>query len=174
MSTWQRYTDEVSLKRLAAGACPECGHPPGEHSGWGGPNCMLTDTGVAGRIWQYQEDLVKGAPKDEPQKILYFVYTPMGTGHNGGSVSTVACGECGALVDQIALHTRFHGFTLSRTVRNWSEIPKDPCPDGGACHHHCTFGCFRVAHASPLSGVFPDDVWSVEVTTQFSQHDGRL
>lgn len=34
------------------------------------------------------------------------------------------------------------------------------CPDGGACHHNCAPGrCFRVSHAEPLSGVFPDDRW---------------
>lgn len=33
------------------------------------------------------------------------------------------------------------------------------CPDGGRCHHDCTESCFRVNHASPLSGVFPNDEW---------------
>lgn len=36
------------------------------------------------------------------------------------------------------------------------------CPDGGACHHECEErgeGCFRVAFAGPLSGVYPGDRW---------------
>jgi hypothetical protein len=59
---WQRYTDDpVALERLSAGQCPECGRPVDEHGGAGGPyGCTLTDTGVAGRIYQYNLD--KGAP----------------------------------------------------------------------------------------------------------------
>lgn len=37
------------------------------------------------------------------------------------------------------------------------------CPDGGACHHGCAYGCFRVETCEPLSGVFPDDQWPAEV-----------
>jgi hypothetical protein len=36
------------------------------------------------------------------------------------------------------------------------------CEDGGTCHHHCDekgHSCFRRDHCSPLSGVFPGDVW---------------
>lgn len=33
------------------------------------------------------------------------------------------------------------------------------CPDGGTCHHSCVTFCFRVDHAGPLSGVFPNDEW---------------
>jgi hypothetical protein len=33
------------------------------------------------------------------------------------------------------------------------------CPDGGACHHQCATGCFRVEHCEPLSGVFPGNTW---------------
>jgi hypothetical protein len=36
------------------------------------------------------------------------------------------------------------------------------CPDDGVCHHVCETGCFRVSHAEPLSGVFPDDRWPTE------------
>lgn len=33
------------------------------------------------------------------------------------------------------------------------------CPDGGYCHHDCIRVCFRTQVCSPLSGVFPGDVW---------------
>jgi hypothetical protein len=42
---------------MAAGLCPECGDPPGAHTGWGGVGCSLTDNGVADRIAQHQADL---------------------------------------------------------------------------------------------------------------------
>lgn len=34
-----------------------------------------------------------------------------------------------------------------------SDAPQSAtgCPDGGACHHHCVTGCWRVATCSPLS-----------------------
>jgi hypothetical protein len=55
--TWQRYTDPVAVARLKAARCPECGHGIGMHDGWGGPDgCTLTDTGVAGRIHQFNQD----------------------------------------------------------------------------------------------------------------------
>lgn len=56
MSTWQRYTNAVALQRMEEGQCPECGLDPSVHGGLGGPYCGLTDTGVAGRIWQYEQD----------------------------------------------------------------------------------------------------------------------
>lgn len=37
------------------------------------------------------------------------------------------------------------------------------CPDGGACHHGCDVGCWRVNSAEPLSGVYPDDDWPASV-----------
>jgi len=40
------------------------------------------------------------------------------------------------------------------------------CPDGGTCHHECgDGGCFRVAFAGPLSGVYPHDEWPADVMT---------
>jgi len=54
--TEQRYTQPLAQKRMAAGNCPECGEPPGAHTGWGGPGCSLTDNGVAGRIAQFYAD----------------------------------------------------------------------------------------------------------------------
>jgi hypothetical protein len=44
-----------------------------------------------------------------------------------------------------------------------NEYNPAACPDGGTCHHGCIAVCFRVRHASPLSGVFPDDTWPAEV-----------
>ena len=53
----QRYTNPISLGRLAEGNCPECGFPPGDHNGSGGPLwCTLTGNGVAARIAQYTAD----------------------------------------------------------------------------------------------------------------------
>lgn len=52
----QRYSGATARARLAAGLCPECGSPAGDHTGAGGPGCNLTDNGVAGRIAQYQAD----------------------------------------------------------------------------------------------------------------------
>lgn len=58
MSEWQRYTDPAALLRMADGRCPECAGTVDSHTGWSGPRgCGLTDNGVAGRIYQYQQDL---------------------------------------------------------------------------------------------------------------------
>ena len=52
----QLYTSKTALKRLRANKCPECGFPTGRHDGGGGPNgCMLTDNGVAQRIYAQQQ-----------------------------------------------------------------------------------------------------------------------
>jgi hypothetical protein len=41
------------------------------------------------------------------------------------------------------------------------------CPDGGACHHECSYlECFRVRSCGPLSGVFPQDQWPLEVSLE--------
>jgi hypothetical protein len=42
---------------------------------------------------------------------------------------------------------------------------EEGCPDGGACHHECGSEkpCLRVIAAGPLSRVYPDDRWPVEV-----------
>jgi hypothetical protein len=37
------------------------------------------------------------------------------------------------------------------------------CPDGGACHHVCTSGCFRVRKCGPISGVYENDEWPPEI-----------
>jgi hypothetical protein len=40
------------------------------------------------------------------------------------------------------------------------------CPDDGYCHHLCEAAekpCFRVRFCAPLSGVFPDNEWPVDV-----------
>ncbi len=46
----------VALERMAKGLCPECGHLPSAHDGWGGPACSLTDNGVAQRLHAYRKD----------------------------------------------------------------------------------------------------------------------
>lgn len=56
MVSEQRYTDPRALARMAEGLCPECGHAPSRHDGWGGPaGCGLTDHGVAARIAAYRD-----------------------------------------------------------------------------------------------------------------------
>lgn len=52
----QRYTDEIARTRMAHKLCPECGVSADSHGGWGGPDCSLTDNGVAARIHQYEID----------------------------------------------------------------------------------------------------------------------
>lgn len=48
-------------------------------------------------------------------------------------------------------------------LRDVTGIP-GRCPDDGTCHHDCVVGvCFRVHCCGPLSGVFPDDEWPVEI-----------
>lgn len=37
------------------------------------------------------------------------------------------------------------------------------CPDGGACHHGCEVGCYRVGACEPLSGVYEGDRWPESV-----------
>ena len=37
------------------------------------------------------------------------------------------------------------------------------CPDGGACHHECARGCFRVHSCGPLSNVYVNDEWPKEL-----------
>jgi hypothetical protein len=51
------------------------------------------------------------------------------------------------------------------TVKGRSER----CPDKGACHHWCGQRCFRVQCCSPLSGVFPDDVWPKAIEDEHRQ-----
>jgi hypothetical protein len=51
------------------------------------------------------------------------------------------------------------------TVKGKSER----CPDKGACHHWCGQLCFRVQCCSPLSGVFPDDVWPKAIEDEHRQ-----
>jgi (2Fe-2S) ferredoxin len=41
------------------------------------------------------------------------------------------------------------------------------CCDGWPCHHGCITGCWRVAYAGPVSGVYPDDVWPTAVRRRF-------
>ena len=54
----QRYTDQVALRRMDKGLCPECGGQEDEHSGLGGPyGCILTDFGVWDRIRQFNLDM---------------------------------------------------------------------------------------------------------------------
>lgn len=50
----QQYSDPAALERMAQGRCPECGAGVDDHSGWGGPNCSLTDMGVAQRLHEYR------------------------------------------------------------------------------------------------------------------------
>ena len=46
------------------------------------------------------------------------------------------------------------------------------CPDYGACHHDCGDGpCFRVQYCGPLSGVYPDDEWPVDVKMRHAPDD---
>ncbi|GAA1281742.1 hypothetical protein [Saccharothrix xinjiangensis] len=44
------------------------------------------------------------------------------------------------------------------------------CPDDGRCHHGCNVGCFRVAAAGPLSGVFPGDRWPDQVRAEHADY----
>lgn len=46
---WQRYTDPLAH---------ECSKAAEDHTGMGLGRCSLTDTGVAGRIWQYRQDRI--------------------------------------------------------------------------------------------------------------------
>jgi hypothetical protein len=48
------------------------------------------------------------------------------------------------------------------------------CPDEGVCHHGCSRGCFRVAAAGPLTGVYPGDDWPHAVWKQHHDTDGVL
>jgi hypothetical protein len=37
---------------------------------------------------------------------------------------------------------------------------EEGCPDGGACHHRCLVGCWRVVHAEPLGAAgYPYGNW---------------
>lgn len=63
--TWQRYTSDVAKERMANDKCPECGRDKDEHGGWGLRWCSLTDTGVAGRIYQFRMDQIGVVPKDD-------------------------------------------------------------------------------------------------------------
>jgi len=57
----QRYTNPISLQRLAEGNCPECGFAEDQHDGHGGPLwCTLTDNGVAQRLAAYRADQKRG------------------------------------------------------------------------------------------------------------------
>jgi len=57
----QRYTNPISLGRLAQGLCPDCGFAEDQHDSSGGPLwCRLTDNDVAQRIAQYKADQRKG------------------------------------------------------------------------------------------------------------------
>lgn len=47
------------------------------------------------------------------------------------------------------------------------------CPDGGTCHHSCEAGpCFRVKHCGPLSKVFPNDEWPIDIKTEHLRREG--
>jgi hypothetical protein len=48
------------------------------------------------------------------------------------------------------------------------------CPDGGACHHGCTRGCFRGVTAGPLSAAGWGEQWPAWVREAYSDTDGRL
>lgn len=49
-------------------------------------------------------------------------------------------------------------------------VPPRTCHDGGTCHHGCADGpCFRVLTCGPLSGVYPEDRWPVEVLAKTQQ-----
>lgn len=50
-----------------------------------------------------------------------------------------------------------------------SEVGR--CPDGGTCHHRCWQRCFRVISGEPLSGVYTNDAWPVEVWHWHRDHD---
>jgi hypothetical protein len=53
--------------------------------------------------------------------------------------------------------------------------PRRTCPDEGYCHHWCGLGgCFRVAHAGPLSiAAYPGDDWPEAVITAERELGGR-
>lgn len=46
------------------------------------------------------------------------------------------------------------------------------CPDGGTCHHACEGACWRVRTCSPLSGVYHEDSWPLEVVAEHGAGDG--
>lgn len=49
------------------------------------------------------------------------------------------------------------------------------CPDTGTCHHGCSFGCWRVENAAPLSiAKFPDDRWPDDIKRDWTDNDGSL
>jgi hypothetical protein len=57
-----------------------------------------------------------------------------------------------------------------------AEIAAGPrgCPDGAICHHGCSYGCFRVAAAGPLTGVYPGDDWPHAIWKTHHDTDGVL
>jgi (2Fe-2S) ferredoxin len=50
-------------------------------------------------------------------------------------------------------------------------MEKRKCPDGGTCHHECESSCLRVCICTPLTGVFPEDVWPEVVKEENSDLD---
>lgn len=52
-----------------------------------------------------------------------------------------------------------------------AESERRSCPDGGVCHHGCVRSCWRVSCCSPLSGVYADDCWPVEVRAAHRELD---
>ena len=73
-------------------------------------------------------------------------------------MSRYECGGCGQWIPNTAIYKQYHD--------EHCPGPQPPCPDGGTCHHACTRrdgGCWRVAYAGPLTGVYPDDVWPDDV-----------
>jgi len=54
-----------------------------------------------------------------------------------------------------------------------AEAPRR-CPDDAVCHHGCTRGCFRVACAGPLTGVYAGDDWPHSIWKQYQDTDGEL
>lgn len=60
----QTYADPQARQRMDYGLCPECGHPVDRHAGAGGPNCSLTDNGVAQRIAAYRAEGIEWGVMD--------------------------------------------------------------------------------------------------------------
>lgn len=84
------------------------------------------------------------------------------------TLSLLTCDTCWCLVMKIdwERHRQWHLKQEKHTDRS--------CPDGGTCHHDCTRGCFRVEACGPLSDVYYNDAWPVEVIEANTPSDGHM
>lgn len=59
MSDWQTYDEPLAIARMRNRRCPECGRTTNDHGGLGWSGCSLSDTGVAGRIYERDSSLTE-------------------------------------------------------------------------------------------------------------------